>query len=88
MPLTFHLWTWLVAVKVNCNKKLALSQSTRPSGFHYFSKSSIFEKYIGHRGLSVCLLSVCLSVCLSVFKGSTGHTDCPIVLLFVAEDVF
>ena len=71
------------------NKKLALSQSTRsPSGFHYFSKSSIFEKYIGHRGLSVCLsVCVCLS-CLSVFKGSTGRTDCPIVLIFFAEDVF
>ena len=50
-------------------------------GLYYFSKSSIFEKYIGHRGLSVCLLlfeifdfrkvywsprSVCLFVCLSV----------------------
>ena len=36
-------------------------------GLYYFSKSSIFEKYIGHRGLSVCLsaLSVCLSVCPS-----------------------
>ena len=32
-------------------------------GLYYFSKSSIFEKYIGHRGL-VCL-SVCLSVCPS-----------------------
>ena len=31
---------------------------------YYFSKSSIFEKYIGHRGLSVCLF-VCLFVCLS-----------------------
>ena len=32
-------------------------------GLYYFSKSSIFEKYIGHRGLSVCL-----SVCLSIFE--------------------
>ena len=70
----------------------AISQSTRsPSGFHYFSKSSIFEKYIGHRGLFVCLsvcLFVCLSVCLSVFKGSTGRTACPIVLIFFPKDVF
>ena len=48
---------------------------------YYFAKSSIFAKYIGHRGLSVCL-SVCLFVCLSVFKGCTGRTDCPIVLIF------
>ena len=65
------------------NKKLALSQSTRsPSGFHYFSKSS-FSKSILVTGLSVCL-----SVCLSVFKGSTGRTACPIVLIFFAKDVF
>ena len=38
-------------------------------GLYYFSKSSIFEKYIGHRGLSVCL-SVCLFVCLSVCPSS------------------
>ena len=49
-----------------------------------------FAKYIGHRGLSVCLsvcLSACLSVCLSVFKGSTGRAECPIVLIFFPEDV-
>ena len=38
-------------------------------GLYYFSKSSIFEKYIGHRGLSVCLLFVCLFV-LSVCPSS------------------
>ena len=66
----------------------AISQSTRsPSGFHYFAKNfeKIFAKYIGHRGLSVCL-SVCLFVCcLSVFKGSTGRTECPIVLIFLQK---
>ena len=36
-------------------------------GLYYFSKSSIFEKYIGHRGLSVFCLSVCLSVCVCLF---------------------
>ena len=56
-------------------------------GLYYFSKSSIFEKYIGHRGLSVCLF-VCLSDCLSVFKGSTDRTARPIVLIFFAEDFF
>ena len=40
----------------------------------------LFVKYIGHRGLSACL-----SVCLSVFKGSTGRTACPIVLLFLQK---
>ena len=35
--------------------------------------------------------SPCLRVCfsrLSVFKGSTGHTDCPIVLILLAVDIF
>ena len=42
------------------NKKLALSQSTRsPSGFHYFAKSSIFAKYIGHHGFRVSV-SACM----------------------------
>ena len=56
-------------------------------GLYYFSKSSISEKYIGHRGLSVSLF-VCKFVCLSVFKRSTGRTACPMVLIFLAEDVF
>ena len=61
------------------NKKLALSQSTRsPSGFHYFAKSPIFAKYIGHRGLCVCV-SVCLFVCLSVCPSSKALQAAPLV---------
>ena len=36
----------------------------------------LFVKYIGHRGLSVCLC-----VCFSVFKRCTGHNTDPIVLI-------
>ena len=49
-------------------------------GLYYFSKSSIFEKYIGHRGLSVCLsvvCSVCLFVRLQRLYRSHGLSDRP-----------
>ena len=32
-------------------------------------------------------LSVCLSVCLSVLEGCTGHSTGPIVLILLAADV-
>ena len=59
----------------------------------YYRGSYYFAKYFSQSILvtavcvSVCV-RVCLFVCLSVFKGSTGRTDCPIVLISFAEDVF
>ena len=32
---------------------------------------------------SMLVTAVCMYVCLSVFKGSTGRTACPIVLIFL-----
>ena len=47
-----------------------------PRSVCYFSKSSIFEKYIGHRGLCVCV-SACLSVRLQMLYRPHRLSDRP-----------
>ena len=51
---------------------------------YYFAKSSIFAKYIGHRGLSVCLFAR-LSVCLFAMYRPHRWSDRPD---FLTADVF
>ena len=50
-------------------------------GLYYFSKSSIFEKYIGHRGLSACYFSK--SSIFEKYIGHRGLSVCLFVCLFV-----
>ena len=70
-----HIFTGVFAILRYMYKEIHCSQT-----IYYFAKSLIFAKYIGHRGLSVCLF-VCLFVCLSVCSRSTGHTTGPIGLI-------
>ena len=66
------------SVKINIITKIPYYR-----GSYYFAKNfeKIFAKYIGHRGLSVCL-SVChrgLSACLSVCPSSKALQAAPLI---------
>ena len=86
----FHL------VNSTSNLSIPIQNRSIPIQFHLLSRPGgvarhrdyIFTLRNTFRKVYWSPRSVCLFVCLSVFKGSTGRTACPIVLISFAEDVF